>query len=131
LIDPDRHLCPRESTLPIELPVGKAQKSVLVQMPDVPGREHSMAPWPTWCKRFHLSSSECVEITGGDQALFHLFLCKSLDERRVLHKDMVIKPVYPMQCWMQAACRWIPPVNRKRVPSTTPMRISGKGPLSP
>src|SRR6266567_8507534 len=90
-----------------------------------------MAPWPTWCKRFHLSSSECVEITGGDQALFHLFLCKSLDERRVLHKDMVIKPVYPMQCWMQAACRWIPPVNRKRVPNTTPMRISGKGPLSP
>src|SRR5438067_2127894 len=54
-----------------------------------------MAPWPIGCKRFHLSSSECVEITGGDQALFHLFLCKSLDERRVLHKNMVIKPVYP------------------------------------
>ncbi len=54
-----------------------------------------MAPWPTWCKRFHLSSSECVEITGEDQALFHLFLCKSLDERRVLHKDMIIKSVYP------------------------------------
>jgi hypothetical protein len=40
-----------------------------------------MAPWPTGCKRFPLSSSEGVEIRGGDQALFHLVLCKSLDER--------------------------------------------------
>jgi len=66
-----------------------------------------MAPWPIGCKRFHLSSSECVEITGGDQALFHLFLCKSLDERGI-----------PLMIWL-SRCLFLEQMNdNKYFPST-------------
>src|SRR5258708_20126099 len=43
LIDPDRHLRPRQASLTIELPILKAQKSVLVQMPDITGRKQNAA----------------------------------------------------------------------------------------
>src|SRR6266487_429026 len=43
LIDPDRHLRLRQAPLPIELPVLEAQKSMLIQTPDIPGREQNAA----------------------------------------------------------------------------------------